>query len=455
MIQYEEPDYLKILDPVIMDNSVESYQYINFVPASQDNLNMTGNPINIEIQAADKYFHISKSYLYIEGQLVRDDNNQAYGENVEIALVNNAMMYMFKEISYSIDDKTMEQINNPGQVTTMIGYAIYPDDYNTSGGLMSCWSKDTTVHANSSKYAASVAAPAAGYIPTENDHYNQGFAARRALLASSYPRGNFSFVIPFSHMFGFAEYEKMLYNIKHCLTLTRYPTDNLAIHHAQNVPNGKIVLRKMVWRVPQIQLEKTARAEMLKIVTEKKKVPIHFSARSSQMTNIPANVTSYDWNLPAKGGVEKPRWVIIGFQTGKHRNQLQNSAVFDNCNLQRSYISLNSQNYPLTEVLTNFTLNQYVQWCKMLTDFKEDYYGFNSLIGGSQVNQASFKTLFPIFVFDLRKQADEVSSNSVNMTVQFYFHVAVPANTLAYAAIISDRLFKLDSDGKKLSILQW
>ena len=37
MIQHEEPDYLKILDPIIMDNSVESYQYINFVPPSQDN----------------------------------------------------------------------------------------------------------------------------------------------------------------------------------------------------------------------------------------------------------------------------------------------------------------------------------------------------------------------------------------------------------------------------------
>jgi hypothetical protein len=300
-----------------------------------------------------------------------------------------------------------------------------------------------------------VAADLLNFIPTEDPNYNQGFAARRALLASSDPHGNFSFVIPFSHMFGFAEYEKMLYNIKHCLTLTRFPTDNLAIHHAQNVPNGKIVLRKMIWRVPQIQLEKTARAEMLKIVTEKKKVPIHFSARSSQMTNIPATVTSYDWSLPAKGGVEKPRWILIGFQTAKHETQVQNTAVFDHLNLQRSYISLNSQNYPLTEVLTNFTLNQYAQWCKMLTDFKEDYYGFNSLIGGSQVNHATFKTLFPIFAFDLRKQADEVSSNTVNMTVQFYFHNAVPAGTMAYAAIISDRLFKLDSDGKQLSILQW
>lgn len=457
MIQYEEPDYLKILDPVIMDNSVESYQYINFVPPSQDNLNMTGNPINIEIQAADKYFHIAKSYLYIEGQLVRGDNNQPYAANTEIGLVNNAMMYLFKEISFSIDDKTMEQINNPGQATAMIGYAIYPDDYNTSGGLMSCWSKDTTPNANSIKYnpMPGVAAELLNFIPTESGNYNQGFTARKTLLESSEPRGNFSFVVPFSHMFSFSEYDRILYNIKLCMTLTRFPSDTLAIHHAPNVPDGKIVLRKMVWRVPNIQLEKDTRTKMLKYVTEKIKLPIHYSARSSQMTNIPANVTSYDWSLPAKGGVEKPRWVLIGFQTGKHQNQEQNPAVFDHLNLQRSYISLNSQNYPLTEVLTNFTLNQYSQWCKMLTDFKEDHYGFNSLIGGSQVNQATFKTLFPIFAFDLRKQSDEVSSNTVTMSVQFYFNVAVPAHTMAYAVVISDRLFKLDSDGKKLSILQW
>src|SRR5206468_10769437 len=107
-----------------------------------------------------------------------------------------------------IGETIMETITSPGQVTSMFGYLSYPDDYNTSAGLMSCWCKDTTNHANSAKYVASPAAPAAGYIPGENPNYNQGFAARRAFLMSAQPRGSFSFLIPFDHVFGFACYNK-------------------------------------------------------------------------------------------------------------------------------------------------------------------------------------------------------------------------------------------------------
>jgi len=47
----------------------------------------------------------------------------------------------------------MESINCPGQTTSLIGYMSYPDDCNSSEGLMLCCSKDTSVHACSMKYA--------------------------------------------------------------------------------------------------------------------------------------------------------------------------------------------------------------------------------------------------------------------------------------------------------------
>ena len=123
---------------------------------------------------------------------------------------------------FPIQDKT----------TSLIVYLSQPDNYSTSAGLKSCWSIDTSINSNSYEFAASVAAPAAGYIPAKNPTYNQGFAARRGLLMSANPRGSFSFVIPFEHIFGFAEYDKVLYGVKHTLTLTRNISDNLCIHRA-------------------------------------------------------------------------------------------------------------------------------------------------------------------------------------------------------------------------------
>lgn len=455
-------DILDIHEPIKLDNSIESYQYVNYLPPSSDNLNLSGNPITIEIQAADKYLHISKSYLYIEGQLVRGDNDQHFDENIEIALANNAMMYMFQEISYTIDDKTMEQINNPGQVTSMLGYLIYPDDYNTSSGLMSCWSKDTTPHANSRKYnrspavAAGAAINADHFTPADNPEYNSGFAARRGLLRSSQPRGHFAFAIPFSHMFGFVEYEKVIYNVKHCLSLKRFSEDNRAIHSAQGVQAGKIKLSKVIWKVPVVKLERDALTTIREYIIEKKKIPVTFSGRNSQSTNIPVDVTSYDWKLSTKGGIEKPRWIIVGFQTDKIRTQQQNCAIFDHLNLQSAYAYLNSaEKYPATGFISDFELNHYTEHYKGTVDFKENYYNFNSLIGGSQINLSSFKTLFPIYVFDVRRQSEELKSGVVDMHLEFNFNAGVPAQTYAYAIIISDRFFKLTSDGKNLTMVTY
>lgn len=142
-------DYLNILDPIEYDNSVDSYQYSEYSPQSQSNINSIGAIIQIDVNASDTYLQPAKSYIHIKGQLVRADNNNPYAANSEIALVNNAMMHLFENISYQIGSTVVESISSPGQITTMLGLASYPDDYNTCAGLMSCWSKDTTIYASS------------------------------------------------------------------------------------------------------------------------------------------------------------------------------------------------------------------------------------------------------------------------------------------------------------------
>ena len=253
-------DSLNILDQITYDNSIESFNYTDYEPQSQMNLDQRASSIQIAIQADDNYLIPSKSYLVIKGQLVRNDNNNPFGVNDQITLVNNAMMYLFSEVIYSVGGTIMERITHPGQVTSMLGYLSQPDDYNTSSALKSCWSKDTTIHANSSKYVQSPAiaagAIAAGVVtPTENENYNQGFATRRGLLMSAEPRGSFSFIIPFNHMFGFGDYNKVIYSVKHSLSLTRNSTDTLAIHRANGVADGKINLTNITWRVPHITVE--------------------------------------------------------------------------------------------------------------------------------------------------------------------------------------------------------
>ena len=89
----------------------------------------------------------------------------------------------------------------------------------------------------------------------------------------------------------------------------------------------------------------------------------------------------------------------------------------------------------------------------MFDSFKKDYYGIDSLVGGTQVNFPAFKTLFPILVFDVRKQNEKLRTGVTDIQVKLFFGANVPANTNAYGCIISDRFFKMSSDGKNMRVI--
>ena len=231
-------DCLDINEPYVNDESIQSLQYFEYTPQTFANCNTVGHPIKIHINAQDVYTLPSKSYINIKGQLRRDDNNNPYAAADEVALINNAMMYLFTEVKYDLDNTNIEKLSSPGQITSLFGYLSQPDDFSTSAGLKYCWNKDTNTHACSAEFAVSVGAPAAGYTPTRHAEYNAGFAARKGLLFSSNPRGHFSFIIPLTHIFGFAEYRKVIYGQKHTLTLTR-GSDTQAIYRANGVAQWK------------------------------------------------------------------------------------------------------------------------------------------------------------------------------------------------------------------------
>ena len=89
----------------------------------------------------------------------------------------------------------------------------------------------------------------------------------------------------------------------------------------------------------------------------------------------------------------------------------------------------------------------------MFDNFKKDYYGIDSLVGGTQVNFTAFKSIYPILVFDARRQNERLKSGVTDIQVRFNFSAKVSVNTTAYSIIISDRFFKMSSDGKNMRVV--
>ena len=65
------------------------------------------------------------------------------------------------------------------------------------------------------------------------------------------------------------------------------------------------------------------------------------------MLSIPES-TSFVWRLSVKTAPEKPRFIIVGFQTAKDSDQTKNPSTFDHVNQKNAYVTLNSDRYNLS-----------------------------------------------------------------------------------------------------------
>ena len=144
---------------------------------------------------------------------------------------------------------------------------------------------------------------------------------------------------------------------------------------------------------------------------------------------------------------------MIAFQKGKAGDQKENAALFDHCSLNNMYILLNNVRYPAIDFQANFEKNHYDNLYKNLHDFRSTYYGIDSLVSNINVDSTVYKSLFPLFVFDVSKQSERLNQGVVDIIVEMNFGKDIVANTFAYAVLISDRKLKFQSDGTKMNVV--
>ena len=231
-------------------------------------------------------------------------------------------MHLFKNIRYELSGQEIENIMNVGQATTMLGLLKYPDDFSRSKGLNQLWFKDTL---------------------TTAEEANAGWNARKLhIINNANLKGTFSFKIPLKYIFGFCEYyDKVVYGLKHTLTLTRNNDDNAIFKNDARdgggnpvVVNGKIMLSKISWFMPHVTPADKDKKELYKIIERKEKLPVGYRMIQCVTASIPPT-TSFSWRLSVKSSPEVPRFIIVGFQTNKSGNQETIPSIFDNVNVSK------------------------------------------------------------------------------------------------------------------------
>ena len=203
----------------------------------------------------------------------------------------------------------------------MMGLLKYPDDFQKSQGLNQLWYKDSGATAHLTN--------------------NPGFGIRHGyIIKTPDPKVTFSFRIPLKHIFGFAEdYDKIVYGFRHVLTLVRKSDDD-AIFRLTAAGAGKITLNKVSWYIPHVRPADSSKLQLYEMIEKKVSVPLGFRMRQCESIRVP-QTSNFTWRLTVKSSQEKPRYIIVAFQTEKDGDQEKNTSAFDHVSVKNMYVTLN------------------------------------------------------------------------------------------------------------------
>lgn len=386
-------DILDINSMVRSDESITGIQYHSYSPYTTTcNYN---DEIRIVIQQQDLYTLPCESYIYIEGEIKKKAGT---ADNAAVpTLVNFAAAHLFSDIRYEINGFEIDRCKNAGITGVLKGFA-------------SLSSSDICPMSISS------------------------FSVRGGDIV-----GKFEYRVPLKMLLGFAEdYKKIIMNAKQELIFVRNRNDiNCFVGVVDNL---KIDLNKIQWKIPHVQVSDHSKLTLLKTIEKKQPIPLVF--RSWELYEYPALPTTdkHMWSIKTSNNLNKPRYVIVGFQTDRDRIIGKNASYFDHCKISDVKVHLNSESFPYENMNLNFEADMHMQAFINYAMFKRSFYYDGSDYQNTFLNYDDFKNNAPLFVIDCSRQNEAIKSSMVDIRLEINAKANFPAKTTAYCLIIHDNI---------------
>lgn len=353
--------------------------------------------ILIEVKGENLYLLPCDSSILIEGTFSHTDDAAA-----AIKINNNAYMHLFESITYKLNHQIIDEIHKPGIATTIKGLSSFTraDKQSLSG---SGW----------------------------NDEVNATLFKTNTAKAYT-----FQVSIPLKYILGFAEmYKKIIINAVHELILHRSDDDYGFFNH----PNGKVTITKVNWHMPQVEVSDEVKLKLYNQVESGRPIKIAFRQWDLfERQNLPV-AGADSWTLRSTTQLEKPRWLLIGFQTDKNKVLEADNSTFDDCNIRSIKANLDKDTYPEESFNCDFKSGQYACVYRDYVEFQKKYYERDQV--DPSLSYYNFKEC-PIFVIDCSKQSEKERAATVFVQLNFESNSTFPANSVAYCLVIHDVFFE-------------
>lgn len=356
--------------------------------AYASNTFQNNDEIRIPISQTDVITAPYESMLHITGTI----SGKKGTAEADISLVNNAMAHLFDDIRYEIGGVEIDRTKNVGITSTIKNLlSLRPEELVNVKNA--CWL-------------------GAGNVKDKVK--------------------TFTYSVPLKHLLGFAEdYKRIVVNVRQELILLRSASDKNAVLAADDVTSATLTITGLYWRVPHVSLADEYRLKLFKMVD--RDMPVHIPFRSWELHEYPTlpQTTRQSWSIKTSNHLEKPRYVILAFQTNRKNVLNRNASNFDKCDLTDLKLYLNSNYYPYDNIRGDYCI-----FYEMFTQFAKSYYGRNS--NGCTVEFDTFKSTTPLFVIDCSKQVDNLKSGPVDVRLDFEANANFPDKTTAYCLLLHD-----------------
>ncbi|EFA11813.1 hypothetical protein TcasGA2_TC008592 [Tribolium castaneum] len=391
---------LQVYSSPEIDDSISKEEEHTYSPQvrSFDN----NDEIEIIINQRDIWISLFESFIQVDGEFIPDPVPETGGGNV--TLTNNAAAYLFENVSYELNNVELDSVREVGTVSTIKTFL--------------CYGKDEVR-----------ALTLAGW----NDQESQ------QLKTFNETDNTFSFRIPLSYLLNLPfDYHRIVSGHQK-LRLIRSRNDaNCFI--STGTRKATLKINNIELKAKHVYPNDEIKLTILEGINKDRVISLPF--RKWEIHELPSvRQTNNDiWRVKTSTQLERPRFIIVCFQTNRKNNPKSDVTLFDHCDVRSVRLWLNSNVYPYETWKLQFAKNKYLEAYQAYVDF---YKEFNGKDRAEPILSYTDYTKRPIFVLDCSKQNEAIRSSTIDISLEFESDNNFPADTRAYCIIIHDRIMQL------------
>jgi len=287
---------------------------------------------------------------------------------------------------------------------------------------------------------------------------NQGFYKRyQQMIKSAGKDDSLNYInmwIPLKHLFMFCRaYNKVTRGLRHRFVFNKEDSNQILLRSAGTPDRFLSIKNISVW-IPRLKPSLSTLRSIESSLSSGAMNTFNFTDltcwRSLNITQSAGTQQSVLLSTTTKKIIR----VWVAFQTAARveGGQATNKRVFDNLGTTAIQVRLNGRIYPLYEYKFKYEENEWREYNRAYTAFMNSGYKMHDEVDGSLVTLETYKSLYPIFYFDLTCQEEDLYTSNKISELEIRYTNNSAANYYMYVLYESERMLKFQGVNGSLAV---